>query len=180
LGNKVKTGDLDHQLTHLKRAWEYGVSKSGWHRANAGEWGIAEDVRDENGHRWVHIVNLQNRCGFVNANKNDYYPQEKKIYRNTKLKASTSVSPDWAEAEFVLDNGKIDLFNNPLNPPVIVYDPTNQSHSQCMSVAAMSPVRICHTSKRFYFGIDMFNHDTPACEPLVICLFLFGQLMVLA
>jgi hypothetical protein len=37
---------------------------------------------------------------------------------------------------------RIDLFNNHLNQPVIVYDITNQSHSQGMSVVVMSPVWI--------------------------------------
>jgi hypothetical protein len=72
----------------------------------------------------------------------------------------------------------LDLFNNHLNQPVVVYDTTNQSHSQSMSVAAMSPVRICHTSECFYLAIDMFNDNTPACKHLVICFFFFGQLMV--
>jgi hypothetical protein len=41
-----------------------------------------------------------------------------------------------------------------------------------MTVAAMSPVWICHTSKCFYLGIDMFNRNTPARKTLVIRLFL--------
>jgi hypothetical protein len=36
----------------------------------------------------------------------------------------------------------LDLFNNHLNQPVIVYNTANQSHSQRMPVAVMSPVRI--------------------------------------
>jgi hypothetical protein len=36
----------------------------------------------------------------------------------------------------------VDLFKNPLNQPVIVYDTTNQSHSQGMAIATMPPVRI--------------------------------------
>jgi hypothetical protein len=40
------------------------------------------------------------------------------------------------------DETGIYLFNNPLKPPVIVYNTTNQSHSQGMSITAMSPVSI--------------------------------------
>jgi hypothetical protein len=47
-----------------------------------------------------------------------------------------------------------------------------------MPVVAISPVRIWHTSKRFYFGIDMFYHNTPARKPLVTGLFPLGQLML--
>jgi hypothetical protein len=36
----------------------------------------------------------------------------------------------------------IDLFNNLLNQPVIVYETTNQSHLQGMPVSAMSTVWI--------------------------------------
>ena len=36
----------------------------------------------------------------------------------------------------------LDLFNNTLNQPVIIYDTANQSHSQRMTVTAMPPVRI--------------------------------------
>jgi hypothetical protein len=36
----------------------------------------------------------------------------------------------------------LDLFNNHLNHPVIVYDATNQSHPQRMSIVVVPPVRI--------------------------------------
>jgi hypothetical protein len=36
----------------------------------------------------------------------------------------------------------LDLFNNHLNQPVIVYNSTHQSHPQRMPVSAMSPLRI--------------------------------------
>jgi hypothetical protein len=47
-----------------------------------------------------------------------------------------------------------------------------------MAVTAVSPVRIRHTLECFYFGVDMFNHNTPLRKPLVIRLLLFGQFMV--
>jgi FkbM family methyltransferase len=37
---------------------------------------------------------------------------------------------------------KLDLFKNRLNHPIIVYDTTNQCHSQRMPVVVMSPIRI--------------------------------------
>jgi hypothetical protein len=55
----------------------------------------------------------------------------------------------------------IDLFNNRLNYSVIIYDATNQNHSQRMAVIAVSPVRIRHALECFYSGVDMFNHNTP-------------------
>jgi hypothetical protein len=73
----------------------------------------------------------------------------------------------------------LDLFKNPLNQPVIVYDTTDQSHPQSMPITAMSPVRICHAFECFYFGIYMFN-DTPTPRKFfIIRFFLFGQLMFL-
>jgi hypothetical protein len=48
-----------------------------------------------------------------------------------------------------------------------------------MPVTAMAPVWICHTSKCFYFGVYMFNHNPPDRKLSVICLLLFAQLMVL-
>jgi hypothetical protein len=87
------------------------------------------------------------------------------------------------EYRIKLSNGNyniniIDLFNIHLNQAVIVYDTTNQSHSQRMTITAMSPVRICHTSKYFYFAIDVFYRHTPARKLFIICFLLFGQLMV--
>jgi hypothetical protein len=35
-----------------------------------------------------------------------------------------------------------DLFNNHLSRPVIVYNTTNQSHSEGMPITAMSPISI--------------------------------------
>jgi hypothetical protein len=37
---------------------------------------------------------------------------------------------------------KIDLFNNHLNLPIIIYNTTNQSHSQRMTITVMTPIRI--------------------------------------
>jgi hypothetical protein len=37
---------------------------------------------------------------------------------------------------------QVDLFKNRLNHPIIVYDTTNQCHSQRMPVVVMSPIRI--------------------------------------
>ena len=43
---------------------------------------------------------------------------------------------------YSLNNSVLELVNNHLNQPVIVYEAANQSHSQRMPVVAMSPVRI--------------------------------------
>jgi energy-coupling factor transporter ATP-binding protein EcfA2 len=72
----------------------------------------------------------------------------------------------------------LDLFNKHLNEPVIVYDTTNQCHSQSMPIVAMSPVWICHALERFYCGIGRFNHNTSPCKLFIIGFFIFGQLMV--
>jgi hypothetical protein len=47
-----------------------------------------------------------------------------------------------------------------------------------MPVATMISVRVGHTSECFYPAIDMFNDNTPACQPLVIRFFLSAQLML--
>jgi hypothetical protein len=34
------------------------------------------------------------------------------------------------------------LFNNHLNPSIIIYNATDQSHSQRMTITVMTPIRI--------------------------------------
>jgi hypothetical protein len=61
--------------------------------------------------------------------------KDKKIYVNAvKICAKHGIRS--------MSNYLLDLFNNPLNQPVMVYDTTNQSHPQRIPVSAMSTVWI--------------------------------------
>jgi hypothetical protein len=46
--------------------------------------------------------------------------------------------------------------------------------------SAMIPVRIRHTLKSFYFGVNMFNDNPFACKSGIIKLLPFSQFMILA
>jgi PIN domain nuclease of toxin-antitoxin system len=80
-----------------------------------------------------------------------YYYIHKKYDEQTALKLLEDIKivPIRIDAEItdsiLIKAGRLkslDLFKNPLNQPVIVYNTTNQCHSQSMPIMAMSPVWI--------------------------------------
>jgi hypothetical protein len=104
---------LDHQISHYKRCWTYGVATT-TNPDNITQpetCGIWDSGRDEYG-VWYRGYLLQECPGFVNANKNLLYPEELKRYRNQPQAAPVPTpatpkpakrqlpeKPDWAEKQ---------------------------------------------------------------------------------
>jgi hypothetical protein len=68
------------QITHLKRAWRYGILTSTID-VKAETWGISETVVDNEGQKWFRAHNLNQQTAFVHANQNMRYPDDKKTYK---------------------------------------------------------------------------------------------------